>query len=179
MQHELQALGVRLHLEVAAHAFEQRLHGNRPAVHFDDAGIESRDVEQSAEQAAHGAHGIVDVIEQLARFVVHRAWAHRGDEQAERVHRLSQVVARGREEARLRGVRLLGRELLALQVLDQVEILEAQHHRLGERRGRAPRQLDDGDEPDDVHHRERVVENAAVRDAARSSARSMRRRRTR
>ena len=145
MQHQLQAFGVRQHLEVATHPFEQRLHGNRPAVHFDDAGIEPRDVEQTAEQAAHGAHGIVDVVEQLARFIVHRAGAHRRDEQAERVHRLPQVVARGREEARLRGIRLLGRELLALQVLDQVEVFEAQHHRLGERGGRAPRQLDDGD----------------------------------
>jgi uncharacterized protein with beta-barrel porin domain len=34
------------------------------------------------------------VIEQLARFVVHRARAHRGDEQTERVHRLPQIVTR-------------------------------------------------------------------------------------
>ena len=37
-------------------------------VHFDHAGIEARDVEQAIEQAAHGLHGAVDVIEQPARF---------------------------------------------------------------------------------------------------------------
>ena len=56
-----------------------------------------------------------------------RARAHRSDEQAERMHGLAQVVARRGQEPGFRGVRLFGCELLALKILDQVEVFEAQH----------------------------------------------------
>ena len=99
MPHQLQALGLRLHYVVVTHSLEQRLHGDRHLVDFDDAGIEARDVEQSAEETSHRAHRIIDVIQQAACFLVHASWTHGGDEQAQGVHRLPQVVAGCREKA--------------------------------------------------------------------------------
>ncbi len=102
------------------------------------------------------------MIEQRARFRIDRLDLRRRHEQAQRMHRLPQVMTGGGEEARLRSVRLLGNGLFTAQVAHQIEILEAQLKRFEKVTAGATRHLGDGNEPQDIEHAHRHVQDIAA-----------------
>ena len=89
----------------------------RRAIHLHDARVELRDVEQRVELRRHPLQRDVDVLRDLARARIEVAHRERSAEQRQRVDRLPEVVARRREEARLRAVRRLGALERRLQAL--------------------------------------------------------------
>ena len=98
---QFQALGLGCAGEFAANALEHRGQRQWRDPLFDDPGVQARDVEQRIEQVAHGGRGPVDLAEQLALHGAGRLLLEGGDEHAQRMHRLAQVVTRRGQESRL------------------------------------------------------------------------------
>ena len=88
--------------------FEQRLQREGLDLPVEGAHVEARDVEQAVEQVLHGLGGDGDLLDEAAGVGGVGLLAELGDEQAEGVHGLAQVVAGGGEEAGLGAVAALG-----------------------------------------------------------------------
>ena len=93
--------------------------GDRHRLHLrtHHARVQPREVEQAIEQAAQRLHRARDAVHQLSALRGQRMPLQHADEQAQRMHGLAQVVAGGRQEARLGQVAAFGRHLLVLQPL--------------------------------------------------------------
>jgi hypothetical protein len=89
---------------------------------LDHLGIEARDVEQAVEEVLHRLHRAVDVVGHLAARGLGLAVAQAVDQETDGMQRLAQVVARGGEEAGLRGVGRFGAVLLALDLVEQPRV---------------------------------------------------------
>src|SRR6185369_11281463 len=96
---------------------------------LDAAAVDLGDVEQLREQALERVDRFVDAVDELRDLGVVAARAQRFSEEAHRVQRLAQVVARGGEELRLGAVGDLG--LGARRVGDRLLGAELYRERLG------------------------------------------------
>ena len=111
--------------------------GTVGALRRERAGVEPRQVEQLREQPFERVDGGVDARHQRLQFRLARLRGQRRGEEAHRVQRLAQIVARGGEELALRAVRGLGRRCassaalrLRLQLADQVDVFVAHRERM-------------------------------------------------
>ena len=68
---------------------------------FEHTGVQARDVEQAVEEVLHGLGRYGDALDQQAGVGGMLLLPQLGDEKAEGVHGLAQVVAGGSKEARL------------------------------------------------------------------------------
>jgi hypothetical protein len=110
---------------------EQRISRDRLRLDRDDSGLESRDIEQAAEQAFERVEVGLDMTDDLARVGAQVERLECAQEQAECVQGLAQVVARSGEELRLGEARGLGRHargdfaVLLAELVEKLDILEA------------------------------------------------------
>ena len=92
-------LGRALQQPTQVHVLDVRMHG---------ACVELGDVEQVAEQVLHRRDGGLHLVGEVELRGVGQASAQHADQQADRVHRLAQVMAGGGEETGLGGVGAFG-----------------------------------------------------------------------
>ena len=113
---------------VAAEALEHRSDRERPAFDRDDAGVEARNVEKRGEKVVDRRGRGLDLLDDPAALRRHRDAAQRAHEQAERMDRLAQIVARRGEEGRFGDVRRLGD--LPFPLGDVLLLLQIERHLL-------------------------------------------------
>ena len=108
---QAQRFCLRLRRELVMQAIEHV--GDRHRLHLrtHHARVQPREVEQAIEQAAQRLHRARDAVHQLSALRGQRMPLQHADEQAQRMHGLAQVVAGGRQEARLGQVAAFGRHL--------------------------------------------------------------------
>ena len=119
-QAQLFGLAGAVHVQHA----EQVADGKRLQVGLDHAGVELGDVEHRGERLLQRVDGADHVLHQRLQRRVDEALFQRGGEEAQRVHRLAQVVAGGGEEAALLAVGLFDQKHLLAQRAHQRVVVE-------------------------------------------------------
>ena len=94
--------------KIAAQLLEQRRHVEVGELELDGAGFELADVEQRIQQSRHRVDGLFLLAQHLAAFLVADHAPQRAVEQAERLQRLAQIVARRGEKAALGEIGVFG-----------------------------------------------------------------------
>ena len=141
--------------------------GDRPC-------IELGDVHQGAEQPFERLDRGVDAADEIAHLHVLRTCRECGREQAHRVQRLTQIVARRRQKLRLAPVGRLGGSAstiggrgLGLKLVDEIDVLVPDRQRLRHQVIEAVTEAQDEAKHDEQHRcNERVQLIALERDAA-------------
>ena len=111
---------------IAANPFKQSPHRKGLPLDLDRAGIKLRDVEQRRKQSVHRDGRFLNLFDQPLSLQRHHDAAQSADKQSKRMNRLSQIMARRREECRFGRARALGDLLLSLQIGGQLFGLDAQ-----------------------------------------------------
>src|SRR3954447_8443205 len=75
-----------------------RLQSKYPHVRRQYARVEPRYVEQRVEHDFRSIHGGLNAFHNVSLILAQRSSAQRGNEQAQRMHRLTQIMAGGRKE---------------------------------------------------------------------------------
>ena len=133
------SLGVGLRLEFRDDAREQRRDGDAYACRVQRARFEARQIEQLFELPFERGHGALHAADQRSPFGFGCARGQRRDVEPDRVQRLPQVVARRGQELALGaigglggGTRVMCGARLALELLDEVDVLVTHCQRSGQ-----------------------------------------------
>ena len=103
-----EALRFRVIDELGPQPLEQIVDREADRLGADDAGLELVDVEERVQHARHGAQRLVEPGHQLQGALILDLARQQPLQQADGLQRLTQIVARGGEEARLADIGLLG-----------------------------------------------------------------------
>ena len=171
---EAQTLRRRKRTELAVQPLEHRCKRKCRAFGRDRPCIELGDVHQGAEQAFERFDRGVDAADEITHLHVLRTCRECGREQAHRVQRLTQIVARRRQKLRLAPVGRLGGSAstiggrgLGLKLVDEIDVLVPDRQRLRHQVIEVVTEAQDEAEHDEQHRcNERVQLIALERDAA-------------
>ena len=166
-------MGDRLRAEIGGDSREQRFERERHGRWMHRAGLELRKVEELREQSFERLDRGADARHEGPHVGIARLGGERRREESHGVQRLTQVVARRREEPALRAIRRFGggarseRRLgLRLELGNQIEVFVAHGERLRQHVVHLASERDDEAEHDDEHERREQVRPVAFeRDA--------------